>query len=157
MAKMAFPEVVVWGEVAAVARARHLGRGSLLRQGPAPQGLDPRQRRAPSSSSAAAGSSHAFPPAPDAGEYSKVRDSNVETLLVDGTLDFATPPKFGIQELLPHLRNGRKVVLAELGHSEHLLDLPAEGEHAAPEHVSSTRARSTRRSTPRRRSTSHPR
>jgi hypothetical protein len=48
----------------------------------------------------------------------KVSDSNVETLLVNGTLDFATPAKFGIQELLPHLRNGRKVVLAELGHSD---------------------------------------
>jgi hypothetical protein len=61
---------------------------------------------------------HAFPPAPDSDEYAKVRDSNVETLLVNGTLDFATPAEFGIQELLPHLPNGRKVVLAELGHSD---------------------------------------
>jgi hypothetical protein len=61
---------------------------------------------------------HAFPPAPDSDEYTKVQDSNVETLLVNGTLDFATPARFGIQELLPHLRNGRKVVLAELGHSD---------------------------------------
>jgi TAP-like protein len=51
-------------------------------------------------------------------EYGKVPDSNVETLLVNGTLDFATPAKFGIQELLPHLRNGKKVVLAEMGHSD---------------------------------------
>ncbi len=46
-----------------------------------------------------------------------MRDSDVETLLVGGTLDFATPPKFATQELLPHLRNGHQVVLAELGHS----------------------------------------
>jgi hypothetical protein len=66
---------------------------------------------------AGGGLTHAFPPAADADQYSRVQDSNVETLLVGGTLDFATPPKFGIQELLPHLRNGHKVVLAELGHS----------------------------------------
>jgi MFS family permease len=42
----------------------------------------------------------------------------VPTLLVGGTLDFATPAKFGIQELLPHLRNGRQVLLAELGHTD---------------------------------------
>jgi hypothetical protein len=59
-----------------------------------------------------------LPPAPNSDEYAKVRDSNVETLLVNGTLDFATPAKFGIQELLPHLPNGRKVVLAEMGHSD---------------------------------------
>jgi hypothetical protein len=67
---------------------------------------------------AGGGLTHAFPPAPDSDEYAKVRDSNVETLLVNGTLDFATPAKFGIQELLPHLPNGRKVVLAEMGHSD---------------------------------------
>src|SRR4029453_6248586 len=63
------------------------------------------------------GLTHAFPPAPDSGEYTKVQDSNVETLLVNGTLDFATPAKFGVQELLPHLRNGKKVLLGELGPS----------------------------------------
>ena len=47
-----------------------------------------------------------------------MQDSDVETLLVGGTLDFATPPKFATQELLPHLRNGHQVVLAELGHAD---------------------------------------
>jgi hypothetical protein len=46
-----------------------------------------------------------------------VQPSNVETLLVGGTLDFATPPKAATEELLPHLPNGHQVVLAELGHS----------------------------------------
>ncbi len=67
---------------------------------------------------AGGGLTHAFPPAPDANEYTRVQDSNVQTLLVNGTLDFATPAKFGIQELLPHLRNGQKVLLAEIGHSD---------------------------------------
>ena len=34
---------------------------------------------------------HAWPAAPDENEYARVRDSNVETLLIGGTLDFATP------------------------------------------------------------------
>jgi hypothetical protein len=47
-----------------------------------------------------------------------VRDSSVPTLLVNGTLDFATPATFGIHELLPHLRNGHAVLLAQLGHAD---------------------------------------
>ena len=40
-----------------------------------------------------------------------------ETLLIGGTLDFATPPQDATRELLPHLPNGHQVVLAELGHT----------------------------------------
>jgi uncharacterized membrane protein YdfJ with MMPL/SSD domain/pimeloyl-ACP methyl ester carboxylesterase len=117
MARMAFPEAFVWGEVAAVARADTWAADNYFGKGP--------HRKDSILANVATefhytggGLTHAFPPAPDSGEYTKVRDSNVETLLVNGTLDFATPAKFGIQELLPHLRNGRKVVLAELGHSD---------------------------------------
>ena len=117
LAKMAFPEAVVWGEFAAVGRADTWAADRYFGQGP--------HRKDSILGNAGTefifgggGLMHAFPPAPDSGEYSKVQDSNVETLLVNGTLDFATPPKFGIQELLPHLRNGRKLVLAELGHSD---------------------------------------
>jgi hypothetical protein len=116
MARMAFPEAVTWGEVAAVSRAdtwaadRYFGKGphrkdSILGN-PGTEFLYAR-----------GGLTQAFPPAPDSDEYNRVHDSNVPTLLVNGTLDFATPAEFGIQELLPHLRNGQKVVLAELGHS----------------------------------------
>jgi uncharacterized membrane protein YdfJ with MMPL/SSD domain/pimeloyl-ACP methyl ester carboxylesterase len=117
MARMAFPEAFVWGEVAAVARADTWAADTYFGKGP--------HRKDSILANVATefhytggGLTHAFPPAPDSDEYTKVRDSNVETLLVNGTLDFATPAKFGIQELLPHLRNGRKVVLAELGHSD---------------------------------------
>jgi pimeloyl-ACP methyl ester carboxylesterase len=116
MARMAFPEAVTWGEVAAVSRAdtwaadRYFGKGphrkdSILGN-PGTEFLYAR-----------GGLTQAFPPAPDSDEYNRVQDSNVPTLLVNGTLDFATPAKFGIQELLPHLRNGQKVLLAEMGHS----------------------------------------
>ncbi|HSK16102.1 MAG TPA: alpha/beta hydrolase, partial [Gaiellaceae bacterium] len=58
-----------------------------------------------------------WPAAPDEDEYGEVRRSDVETLLVGGTLDFATPPQVATEELLPHLPNGSQVVLSELGHT----------------------------------------
>jgi pimeloyl-ACP methyl ester carboxylesterase len=59
----------------------------------------------------------AWPAAPDAGEYSRVRTSEVETLLIGGELDVATPPQIARKELLPSLPNGRQVVLPGFGHS----------------------------------------
>ena len=47
-----------------------------------------------------------------------MQDSNVETLLIGGNLDFATPPQNATRELLPHLANGRQVVLSNLGHAD---------------------------------------
>jgi hypothetical protein len=46
-----------------------------------------------------------------------VRRSNVETLLIGGELDFATPPQVATKELLPYLPNGRQIVLDGIGHS----------------------------------------
>jgi uncharacterized membrane protein YdfJ with MMPL/SSD domain/pimeloyl-ACP methyl ester carboxylesterase len=116
MARMAFPEAVVWGEVAAVSRADTLAADRYFDEGP--HRMDSILGNAGTEFLYAGGGlTHAFPPAPDSDEYTKAQDSNVETLLVNGTLDFATPPKFGVQELLPHLRNGQKVLLAETGHS----------------------------------------
>ena len=45
MARMAFPESFVWGELAADEQGRHPRREALLREGPASEGLDPRQPR----------------------------------------------------------------------------------------------------------------
>ncbi|MGH3024396.1 MAG: alpha/beta hydrolase [Gaiellaceae bacterium] len=59
----------------------------------------------------------AWPAAPDASEYSRARTSEVETLLIGGALDFATPPQVARKELLPSLPNGRQVVLPGFGHS----------------------------------------
>jgi len=58
----------------------------------------------------------AWPIAPDATEYSQVRTSQTDTLLVGGTLDFTTPPQNATKELLPYLPHGQQVVLSELGH-----------------------------------------
>jgi uncharacterized membrane protein YdfJ with MMPL/SSD domain/pimeloyl-ACP methyl ester carboxylesterase len=116
MARMAFPEAEVWGEVAAVSRADTQAADRYFAEGPQ------RKRSILGNAGteflfAGGGLTHAFPPAPDANEYTRVRDSNVPTLLVNGTLDFATPATFGIHELLPHLRNGHEVLLPELGHA----------------------------------------
>jgi hypothetical protein len=59
----------------------------------------------------------AWPAAPDENEYSQVRISNVETLLVGGELDFSTPPQIMTNELLPYLPNGQQVVLPGIGHT----------------------------------------
>jgi pimeloyl-ACP methyl ester carboxylesterase len=42
--------------------------------------------------------------------------SDVNTLLVSGSLDFSTPAEIATRELLPLLRNGRQIVLSEFGH-----------------------------------------
>jgi hypothetical protein len=43
--------------------------------------------------------------------------SNVETLIIGGDLDFATPPQITTKELLPYLPNGHQIVLPGIGHS----------------------------------------
>ncbi len=50
-------------------------------------------------------------------EYRKLQDSDVETLMVNGNIDFSTPAEFARDELLPHLKNGNLVILSEMGHS----------------------------------------
>jgi pimeloyl-ACP methyl ester carboxylesterase len=62
----------------------------------------------------------AWPSAPDENEYSQVRTSNVETLLIGGELDFSTPPQVATEELLPYLLNGHEVVLPGIGHTASL-------------------------------------
>ena len=48
--------------------------------------------------------------------YSRVRTSDVETLLIGGELDLVTPPQVATKELLPYLPNGHQVVLPGFGH-----------------------------------------
>jgi pimeloyl-ACP methyl ester carboxylesterase len=116
MAQLAFPRAQVWGDVAAVGRndaayarhffASHADRGSVIGS-PGTELIWSGGRLLDS-----------WPASPDENEYTRVQDSNVETLLVGGSLDFATPPQNATHELLPHLPNGRQVVLAGLGHAD---------------------------------------
>jgi len=116
LAQLAFPESFVWGDVAAVGRAdtRAIERyfsssengGDSILGNPGAEFLF-----------AGGALVHAWPANPTENEYSHVRTSEVETLLVGGTLDFATPAQIATKELLPYLPNGHQVVLAELGHT----------------------------------------
>ena len=51
-----------------------------------------------------------------AAQYRQVQPSDVETLLISGSIDFSTPAQFAEQELLPALHKGQHVVIAEQGH-----------------------------------------
>jgi pimeloyl-ACP methyl ester carboxylesterase len=116
MGQLVFPHAQVWGDVAAVGRtdaayarrffAAHADRGSVI--------------GAPGNDLIWAGGRvvDAWPANLDEKEYNSVRDSKVETLLIGGNLDFATPPQNATRELLPHLPNGRQIVLRDMGHSD---------------------------------------
>jgi len=50
-------------------------------------------------------------------EYLQVQPTDIETLLISGSIDFSTPPQFATEELLPHLGNGEQVILEDFGHT----------------------------------------
>jgi pimeloyl-ACP methyl ester carboxylesterase len=50
----------------------------------------------------------------------RVQPSDVQSLLVSGTVDFSTPAQLATVDLLPSLTHGRQVVLAEFGHTADL-------------------------------------
>jgi uncharacterized membrane protein YdfJ with MMPL/SSD domain/pimeloyl-ACP methyl ester carboxylesterase len=115
LADFAFPKAFVWGDYGAASRAdaraaeRYFSsggnRGSILGD-PGTEFLWGGGRLL-----------EAWPANESENQYTRVQRSNVETLLIGGTLDFATPPQVATNELLPHLPNGHQVVLPELGHT----------------------------------------
>lgn len=62
-----------------------------------------------------------WPLAPLPEEFQTVQPSDVETLLISGSVDFSTPAQFAEDELLPSLSNGSQVVLGEFGHVNDLV------------------------------------
>ena len=134
-----FPRAQVWGDVAAVARIdAAYGQAAL------------RERRRPGSVIGSPGTEFlwaggrlldAWPANPDEKEYNRVRDSNVETLLISGQLDFATPPQNATRQLLPHLPNGHQVVLPKLGHADDFWAYQPDAVHPADRHVPRQRPR----------------
>jgi hypothetical protein len=58
-----------------------------------------------------------WPATPIPPKFYEVPASDVETLLVSGSMDFSTPPQFATEELLPVLSNGEQVILSEFGHT----------------------------------------
>jgi len=116
LADFAFPTSFVWGQMAAAGRAdadtakRHFSSGdhrsdSILG--------DPGTRFIWGGGELA----EAWPANASENQYDRVRTSKVNTLLIGGSLDFATPPQIATKELLPYLPNGHQVVLAGIGHT----------------------------------------
>lgn len=58
--------------------------------------------------------------------YRQAQPSDVETLLISGSVDFATPSRYATEELLPYLTNGRQIILAEMGHVSDVMTLQPE-------------------------------
>jgi hypothetical protein len=115
LADLFFPGSFVWGEYAAAAMADARAARDYFSGG---QEHGSNLGRAATAFGWGGGRLlDAWPAAPDADRYSRVRTSDVETLLIGGPLDFATPPQIATKELLPSLTNGRQVVLKGFGHS----------------------------------------
>ncbi len=116
LAQVAFPEEQLWGDVAAAGRTDAAAARRLYARPADPRSVLGR----PGTDLIWAGGRllDSWPANPDENEYARVRDSDVETLLIGGELDVATPPQWANRELLPHLRNGHEVVLENIGHTD---------------------------------------
>ena len=111
-ADLAFPESFVWGQMAAAARL-DAGGDRLFSSG----SLKPDSNLGDAATAFTWGGGRMadyWPAVADEDEDRTVRASNVETLLIGGELDFATPPQ-AATEAPPHLPNGRQVVLPDSG------------------------------------------
>jgi pimeloyl-ACP methyl ester carboxylesterase len=116
LAGLAFPTAFVWGEYASVARADAQAARDYFSAG----GRERSSNLAVAATAFGWGGGSlvdAWPAAANEGEYSRVQPSNVETLLVSGELDTATPPQWATRDLLPQLPNGHQVLLPDFGHT----------------------------------------
>jgi pimeloyl-ACP methyl ester carboxylesterase len=109
LADMAFPTSFVWGEMAAMGQADDHYAEQYFSSGQHHAGTD--------FIWGGGALIDGWPSTPQDHVYDEVRTSNVETLLIGGELDFATPPQVATRELLPYLPNGKQVVLRGFGHS----------------------------------------
>jgi pimeloyl-ACP methyl ester carboxylesterase len=116
LADLVLPEAFVWGQYAAAGLLDTQAARDYFSSG-GQQGEVNLSRAATAFTWGGGRLTDAWPAAPDEGEYSRVRTSEVETLLVGGALDFSTPPQVATKELLPYLPNGHEVVLSGFGHT----------------------------------------
>jgi hypothetical protein len=110
------PDAFVWGHYAAAAILDSQAAREYFSSG----GQDPGSNLGRAATAFVWGGgrlSDAWPAAPDEDAYSRVRTSDVETLLIGGELDTSTPPQVAAEELLPYLPNGHEVILSGFGHT----------------------------------------
>ena len=110
-----FPKAFVWGQYASFGRADDKAARRYFAAG----GHDVTSNLGDAGTAFVWGGgalADSWPEAPDQGEYSRMRPTNVETLMISGELDFSTPPQ-GATAMLPYLSNGHQVILRGFGHS----------------------------------------
>jgi len=120
LAQLAFPDAQVTGDTAAVART---DAAYAKRYFAAPRG-ESSILGSPGTDFLLAGGRlfDAWPANPDEKLYNRVQKSKVEMLVINGNLDFATPPQAAHRELMPYLPNGHELVLPGLGHTDDFWD-----------------------------------
>jgi len=64
-------------------------------------------------------------------ELRQAHPSDVETLIISGSIDVAAPAELATEELLPYLSHGQQVILAEMSHG----DLPEANQPQATERL----------------------
>jgi pimeloyl-ACP methyl ester carboxylesterase len=116
IADVLFPKIFVWGQYASFGRADAQTARDYFSSGEQVDGTNI-GHAATTFSWGNGRLVDAWPAAPDENEYSQVRTSNLETLLIGGELDFAMPPQAATKELLPYLPNGHEVILPGIGHT----------------------------------------
>jgi len=122
LADMIFPSAFIWGEFAIVGGSTDYDPGRDYHTDMNP----------PDSIIGSPGSLWMWPPLsgwptnPIPAELRQVQPSDVETLLVSGSIDFATPARYATEDLLPSLSNGEQVILSEFGHTTDIWNLQPE-------------------------------
>jgi pimeloyl-ACP methyl ester carboxylesterase len=114
LAGLFFPEAQVWGEAAATAMIDAEAANAYFAGGD----KDSILLNAAAEFSWAGGlAAQSWPASPDYEGYRSMRVSDVETLLISGSLDFSTPARYARDELLPNLPRGKQVILEGFGHT----------------------------------------
>jgi pimeloyl-ACP methyl ester carboxylesterase len=116
LGELQLPDSIVWGEFASFAMIDAPEAQSFYQAGGDP-GSVLRSDGTNFLWGGPAGFATVWPDSPDNAPYRTPQGSDVETLLVSGTLDFSTPAETAKTDLLPLLTKGRQVILPELGHS----------------------------------------
>jgi pimeloyl-ACP methyl ester carboxylesterase/uncharacterized membrane protein YeaQ/YmgE (transglycosylase-associated protein family) len=116
MADVLYPRLFTWGQFAAGARVDARAARDYFSSGGEENGVN-LGRAATEFVWAGGRLIDSWPAAREESEYSRVRQTEVETLLIGGELDTATPPQLATTQLLPYLANGHEVVLTGFMHS----------------------------------------
>ncbi|GAA2513675.1 alpha/beta fold hydrolase [Winogradskya humida] len=121
LGELQLPSSIVWGEFASFAMIDAPAAESFYRAGGDP-GSVLRSDGTNFLWGGPAGYATVWPDSPDNAQYRTPRPTDVETLLISGTLDFSTPARTATADLLPLLSNGHQVILPERGHSADFWD-----------------------------------